>query len=335
MLSGTTPTTFDRAVDLVLVGGAGLGLWYGGYWHATRSLVEEHLDRLLGWLVGGTALFVLIGVVSLYMGSSTVETSELANSIHATASVGLAAGLLVGTVQASAIASAEAAARATAQAEAIRAEQRRLSELNDLLRHYVLNGVNVIDGYASELRPVVPTADQAALDAIERRAATIANLVQHVGSLAERPEQVPTASGIDLRSAVEAALGRVDGAASITFVDESADDVDPVVDGGETLADAIALLLEVAAECTEDGGGVTVTLREGASTATLSVVASPATLSVEAERAPFEPVGGGVGLSLFLARRLVDGYGDLRRRNDDSEAVAFELTLGRRSDDGG
>jgi len=325
-IAGSTATA-DRIVDLVLVGGPGLALCYGGYWHATHPLVDGRVAGVVGWMAATALLFVSTGVVSLFIGSSFVGPAELLASVHVAGSVGLAAGLLGGTLQAAAVVNAETAARAEARAAAIETEQRRLAELNDLLRHYVLNGVNVIGGYAAELRPASSAEDQVALTAIEERAETIGRLVEHVRLL---PADVEGGDRHDvpLDAAVRSAVASFDGGHPVRL-DFPEGDGRPTVSAGATLADALVLLMEAVSRCTAADGVVTATVTVDDATATVSVVGAPAALPTEVERALFEPISGGVGLTLYLAKRLLDGYADVRRRGGPAQEVAFAVTLDR------
>lgn len=313
-----------RATVVVLIGGSGVALLYGGYWHATRSVVAGRYLGILGWTAATAVLFAGVGVVTLYIGSRRVLPVELAEALHMTASVGVATGLFVGTTHARAVSNAEAAARAAARADALAAERERAERLNDLLRHYVLNGVNVITGHVDRIRPTTPEDKEAALDAVHRRARSMATLVEHVNALLAVERDATTSTTVDLAATVESVADAADGDAAMRV--RTPDASLPVLATG-TLDDALDLLLDAVDAVTERGGEITVACEDGATNATVTVTAAPVDLPEHIDQALFEPVGD-VGLEFYLSRRLIEDYGDLSV-DDASDALRIELHIER------
>ncbi|MFB6305199.1 MAG: hypothetical protein ABEH47_08535 [Haloferacaceae archaeon] len=323
LVPGTPESPVHRVADLLVVGGSGLCLLYAAYWHAERPLLGEQYPRIFGWTGVTTVLFVGIGVLTLYIGSRRVEPTELLEVLHATASVGLATGLFVGTTHARVVDAAEVAARADARAEALAAERERAERLNDLLRHYVLNGVNVVTGHVDRLRSVVPEEDGDALDAVDRRARSMATLVQHVNSLLASERGHAAATTVDLVAAVEAAVADVRGGPSVRVRTPGAPL--PVL-AAETLDDVLDLLFDAVTSATGPGGEIDVRCEGGETHATVTITATPVDLPEPLDDSLFEPVRD-AGMEFYLSRRLLDGYGDLRLRDADPGTLRVELRV--------
>lgn len=306
-----------------LIGGSGAGLLYAGYWHAERPFLVERGPRILGWTVTSTLLFAAVGMVSLYLGSVRVRPIELFEVLHLTVAVGLATGVYVGTSHARIVDTAESAARARARAEALESERERSERLNDLLRHYVLNGVNVITGNVAELRSSIPESEQPALDAVDRRARSMTTLVEHVSSLLTTDVDPTTAATVDLVDLVNATVEDVGPGATVTV--ETPDGPTSVRTSG-ALDDALYLLCDAVATVTERDGEITIRCESTGSNPTVSVAATPVDIPEPIAASPFEPVTD-VGLKFFLARQLIDGRGDLRLVDCDDDELRSELAV--------
>ncbi len=321
---GSAGFEVSEALTPLLVALSGMGLLYSGYWHSRRSLVDDRPGTILGWLVGACILFVSVGIVTLVTGSEHVTPVELRESLHVSISVGLLAGMVVGTVHAHALDTAQAVARAEARAEAIQAEQRRLERLNDLLRHYILNGANVVIGYADQLQPAVPAADQDALDAIDRSARTMATLVRHVRALPAVSGGGEGGGSTRVDTAVSDAVDQVRSQYSIPI------DVDgrlPPAEAPETLGQSLYLLLDAIAGLTETDGSIRLACERSEQGFKLSIAADGAALPDTLRASLFEPVGTDEGLDLYLARALIEDDCTLQLVRDDGGRLRFELTL--------
>lgn len=302
----------------VLVGGSGLGLLYGAYWHWVHELPRERYPRILGWVVASAVLFTGTALVSLYMGSNLVTTEELFEVLYLSVSVGSIVGTVGGSHEARAITRAKAAASDQARAEAREAEQERLEQLNGLLRHYVLNGVSVIDGYVDQLRDEVPASEHPKLDAIEDRTRTMTTLVEHVRTLSKADREDATRP-VDLAAAVERANDDVDGCGiSVETRDH--------VRATDTLDDGLYHLITAIERITDSEESVTLACERADGRVVLTATA-PGSLPEQVEATMFEPVGSGIGLDLYLAKTLLDSFGELRRVNGIDDAIQFELEL--------
>ncbi len=313
---------FHLAIDLIIIGGAATGFLYAAYWYASGPATVVQPRTLLGWILGSGALFMGLGAIALYLGSEEVTEPELVEVLHNGAAAGLLAGLLVGTIHLEAIRHAQAAARAEARAEAFLEEQERFDRLNDLLRHYILNAVNVITGYTHLLEEEGTDNHEGAVETIENRARMIATLIEHVQSIQARDVETDASALSDL---VDEAVGtgrRTDG------LDVHPPDVVPeAMTRGTHLSDAITLLSQVMTDLAGDAGTLTIRCPRRDDGATIAMVVGPARLPESAELALEEPVGSAVGLRVYLAQRLLGADGEIHLREGDDETVTCEILI--------
>ncbi|MFB6124158.1 MAG: sensor histidine kinase [Haloferacaceae archaeon] len=121
----------------------------GGYRLGDAEISETRYPRIAIWTAAGTvsfgvflAVFAVLAFDSFWLRVGTVRWGV---------SIGAGGGFLAGLLNARSIEQAVATERAVTRAEAAEQQQRRLEYLNSVLRHEVLNTVNVIEGYADQL----------------------------------------------------------------------------------------------------------------------------------------------------------------------------------------
>lgn len=310
------------AIDLLVILGASFGFVYAGHWYRSRDARMERTRTMAAWIVGGGTLFGGMGVITLFVGSEEVRPVELVEVVHVTASAGMASGLLVGTIYLEALRQAEMAARAEARAETLLDERERLDELNELLRHYVLNAVNVITGYTQVLAEEVPPERVEALRTMDDRARLIATLIEHVQSIQLSDSG---SESVELQAVLERVardLRDRDGLAV-----ETPTSVPAVRTDATHLAEVTALLCEVMGENTRGPGTLSITCDTDEDVATVGLTVRPATLPTEAYRALEEPVGSATGLRVYLAKRLLDGDGSLTLDEPRPDTVRCDLRV--------
>ncbi len=309
-------------IDLLVILGATVGFVYGAHWYRSRDGRVERTPTIAAWILGGGALFGGMGVITLFVGSEEVRPVELMEVVHVTASAGLASGLLVGTIHLEALRQAETAARAEARAETLLEERERLDELNELLRHYVLNAVNVITGYTQVLAEDVPPEGGEALRTIDDRARLIATLIEHVQSI-QLSDSDP--GSVELRPVLERVVRDLRAREGLA-VDTPAS-IPAVRTGAIHLAEVTALLGEVMAESTRGAGTLSLTCDTHEGVATVGLAVRPATLPTDAHRALEEPVGSATGLRVYLAKRLLDGDGAITLDEPRPGTVRCDLRI--------
>lgn len=327
LVLGPVSDPLHLITDLVLIGGAAIALLYGWYWHVRNPLPADRYPRILAWIVTGSILLVGVGVIVLYIGSWTVEVQELIEAVHLMGATGLVAGLLFGTVEAERVETARAITEAETRAEALRAENERMDRLNDLMRHYLLNSVNVITGNASMLRSEVPPSEVEKLDRIQHNAETIATLGEHVRSLAQVERGELPSTRTTFESILSEAIARTSWTADQTITRAECSDIGQVPD---SLSRVFDLLLDVLMAITDSNGTLEVACSQTESEVTVTLTTTPAALPPAIVQSLFEPISTGVGLELYLAHGLMDPYGDIELTTNDDETVAFELSFDSR-----
>lgn len=309
-------------IDVVLIGGAGVGYLYGALWYRDRPLDTDRYPVVATWIVGSGLVFVSLGVISVYVGSVAVWPFEFHEVVHVTGSVGLFAGLIIGTMHSRSIQRAETAARAEARAAALAAERDRLETLNELLRHYILNSVTIITGYANHLREDAPSESDPALDIIEDRAQLISTLIEHISSIYDQGGPLEPR---ELQPLVESAIADMSDRPDVAIRTSDCPQTIMADDGFE---DALRLLCEAVVTTTEDDGSLSITCTDDAEdTVTLSVTAEPASIPDRLRESLFEPISSGVGMELYIVDQFLKGFGEIRLRDTPGRTLQFDVAL--------
>jgi signal transduction histidine kinase len=172
--------------------------------YATRRLAALALTGTERWLVvrwtalGTVTIPVFAGVVltkGVVLGLDIDPTPAL-EVLLLGATLGSIGGFLTGWYNAS-------ASRRTRQ---LTARRDALEFTNKLLRHHVLNGVNVIDGYADVLESTADADEREHLATIRNQSARIATLVEHVGVVGRALGDSEALEPVDLSATLEARL---------------------------------------------------------------------------------------------------------------------------------
>ena len=316
---GTAHSLLHHAIDIVVIGGAAIGFIYGGYWYIIHEVKIDRYSILLAWIIGSTIFFAANGLIALYVGTNQITVVGSIEVLHLTSGVGLLAGLLTGTLHTEAVRNAQTATLAKTRATALAEEQERRGQLNDLLRHYILNAVTVIDGYTKYLSSEVSDRYQPELDTIESRAQMIATLIEHINSIQNTDgEQTAT----QLTPVIEAVIESIESETVTVEIPGSVPTVEAVP---RQLEEALSLLCNVATELIENDWEIELRCERNGETVTVSITATPATLPPGMDCAISEPIGSGLGLQVYLAQQLVDSFG--RLTICENGTVQFNLDL--------
>ncbi|MFB6128464.1 MAG: hypothetical protein ABEJ47_01755 [Halorhabdus sp.] len=327
----TVPTA-HILTNLVVAGGAGVGLVYVGYWLSDQSFTPARNRRILAWAAVGAVTLLSVFVVVQPLAQEQVTTEELLHIVQVSTGFGALFGAAVGSFEARALTRAEEATRAESRLAALADERDRWSELATVLRHYVNNSVTVINFALDDLRRYV--TDETVEGDAERVSddiETIADRVETIETVAEHVDRLGPAADIegvspiaDVCVVVQRAsrLADVGPAVSVTTFDDG-----PDVLAGESVEQDLALLFEALDSVTEDGGQIDCDCETVADRVVVQFTAAPATLPPAVEAALFEPVTRNSGLKLYLAERSIDTYADLALSGNDDRTVSFEITF--------
>lgn len=181
------------------------------------------------------------------------------------------------------------------------AEQKRAFYfLNNLLRHHVLNGLNVIEGYVQRI-----DGDPEATDVITQRTEQMTTVVQNVRAIADVFSGDPELAPADLTTAVERVRSRADEQFPQATVTAATPDTAPVWSvGGDD-----AVLWELVENGVVHGGrepSVHIHVTRTESSVLVYVLDDGPGLDPDDTAELFEPgTTGDQGLGLYLARTLV------------------------------
>ena len=144
---GSRPALFsaETVIAVLFVLPLALGFGYGGYWLRRSSIARRRFRRIGYWCGGGIVAFLGINLAIM----ATWSPDDLAFAIgwaRFSFGVGGVGGLLIGIIEARSIERGRAAERAVTRAEMAEDQQRWFDYLNGLLRHEILNTVNVLSG---------------------------------------------------------------------------------------------------------------------------------------------------------------------------------------------
>ncbi|MFB6195331.1 MAG: sensor histidine kinase [Haloplanus sp.] len=244
---------------------------------------------------------------------------------------GAAAGAIIGLLEARAIERARVAERRTVRAENAEAETQRLEYLNSVLRHEVLNNVNVIDGYA-ELARERTNSDRVAdhLETIQHKSEDMADVITDVRVLIE---SIQPSEGLDAVNLATVLTGELDDLRTtydhVEVEAEMPDDVYVVAD--ELLPRVFGNLLTNAVEHNDSPiPRIDVTVERDDEAVTVRVADNGPGIPDEERDRLFERGTGDHGVGLYLVAALVDGYGGrVELTETGPEGSVFAVTLPR------
>ena len=150
----------------------------GWYWAAQNDLPSDRYVRIIGWMVGTAAGLALVPVLLIISPTITIDAPVF--GLLAATGVGGFGGLLAGVNEATAIERAREAERERLARGYAERQREQLEHVNHLLRHDILNNVNVIQGRTELLLADADGEEAAQLDAIDRQAGEITELIQNV-----------------------------------------------------------------------------------------------------------------------------------------------------------
>jgi len=293
-----------------------------------RSLVHDPLPARGAWVTllgtGGSVAFSLLLVagflVYLRTEGYTLPAGESTKMLVFAGTWGAATGALA------------AVNWARANRSLARAVERRdeFALLNTVLRHNVLNGINVIQGTASLLAEEADEAERDRLAVIEQRSEEIAALVEQVRTLTELRGENDGRTPVDLASVLEDAVA----SAATTFPDaEFAADVpdEARAYGTPLLRAAFDNLLTNAVEHNDAATPrVTVSLSESAGAVTVAIADNGPGIADGGKRELFEKESYSDTFGLYLVDVIVTEVGgEVRVENTEPRGAVFRCEFER------
>lgn len=293
---------------------------YGGFWLTDSGFAPEHQRRILNWCGWGSlAAASLFAGAALYATWTGYDPGEAQFLILLSLATGGAAGLLFGVKN----------ENLRRYATDVESQRDTLRFLNRLLRHHVLNGMNVIQGYSDQLMErldddvrddLTPVRDES-----ERIVEVIENVRTLISALSGEISVYPVDIGPLLASEVERLRERNPEA---TVEADPPDDV--WVRGNELLGLVFENLLRNAVVHNDrDHPTISVSVVVDQETATVTVaddgpgIPQKQRLAVRDAR-----TYGDAGIGLWLVCELVDEFdGTVRIRDNQPRGTAVEVDL--------
>ncbi|MEF8915190.1 HAMP domain-containing sensor histidine kinase [Natronomonas sp.] len=328
-----SPATVLELIEISLLGGFSIVLIYAGYWLASSQFERQRLWWAGLWtLIGMTgiiAIVVLFNSLQMLQGERLSEPSFIQTMLLA-AGGGAIAGLLIGI----------STVRETVEAERAKRQRDTLLFINELLRHNVLNGMQIIKGNTELLEAHVDGAGEQYLETTQDRSDSIVELIQNVRVLADSVSRETSLHPVSLDGVVRSV---VDGARD-AYPDAEFDVAVPedVRVRGDDLLEAVVENLvsnavvhndsdtpRVAVSATVDSSGRVV----------LEVADNGPGIPEDRREQYFEPgeqdeSSVGQGLGLYLVRTLVDCYdGDVRIEDNEPRGTALVVELAQAEPD--
>jgi len=239
------------------------------------------------------------------------------------ANLGILFGVVTGVNRARAKQNAELAERERAQREG-------MAFLNHLLRHHVLNGMTIINGYTDELREEDVSPEH--IEVIERQSERIVTLVENVQTLVQSLSGEPEAKPVDIADVADRAVADARETYPNATVELEADSA--TVRADDFLRSVLDNLIANAVEHHDGEPSVHVTVEAG----------DPTVLQVEddgpgipdeirqsfTEKDDMATGVAGDGLGLYLVHTLVTNYGgEVRIADNDPRGTVVTVELPR------
>ena len=313
-----------QLLEIGLLGGFSVVLVYAGYWLAgsqfdRRRIWWAGLWTLIG-LTGILAIVVLVNSMQLIQGRRLSEPTFIQTLLLA-AGGGAIGGLLIGI----------STVKETAEAQRAERQRDALLFVNELLRHNVLNGMQVVKGNAELLAEHVDQDGEELLGTTNDRAESIVELVQNVRVLVDSVSRETSLRAVDLEAAVgrsvsEARSANPDADVTVALPDDVSVEADDLL--GSVLRNLLSNAVEhndadtpeVHVDAAVDGDTVRLRVSDNGP----GIPASQRESYFEAGNQDDSSVGQGLGL--YLVDTLVARYGgDVRI--DDNEPRGTTVTV--------
>lgn len=330
----TGETILSNPFRFVLTVGPGALVVVTGLQLDRLELDEDLLGRIVGWCLVGVAIFT--GIILLVAGMtyySTGTSSLTGFSLQLGAGVGGITGTVVGVSEVRAISRARVAARERAAAEAAEEQRETLVFLNSLLRHHVLNGLQIIRGNA-ELLQMEYDPDYA--ETIVERSDSIVTLVKNVRALVEADNAGPPPQPVDLAEVVRREATAIGETYPEAIIDV---DIPPHLSiAADQLVTAVFENLIRNAIEHNDSDTPKVRIEATRTDGTVRVNVSDNGPGIENPEQAFMPGDSGSrGIGLHLVETLVSRYDGEITVSSDDDGTTFVVTLPTASstEDGG
>lgn len=321
------PRTSQFLVAVATTVGVAVGFVVADVRLTDRQLLDRYggpISRRIA--AGGWLFFTLNGVFLLT--EPGVTTAELFGGLRWATVVGSGAGFVVGLSRARAIQSAVEAERNAVRADMLESQRDVLTYLNSLLRHEVLNGTNVITGYAKLLEemedPETEEHDHATI--IRQHSEDVAGVIQNIKAFLTVLQGETTTGRHDVAAAIPELLERARELDETTHVEYDGPER-AVVRTTEVIDRALWSLVSNVVEHNPTDTTVRVGVEYAADTECRIVVDDDGDgINAETRATLFECPESNLsrgGFGLYLTKQLIEAFdGTITVETDDSGTTA-------------
>lgn len=186
-----------ESINLLVVGALVGTLIYGAHWLARSHLSETSKWRVGFWCAGGfvgAAILVTFLQADWLVEGVAPPRQWLIQQYFVATGAGAVSGLLVGINN----------AQVVEHRNELQRQRDAFTVVNEFLRHHVLNGMQVVQGYTNYLHDRVDEPDRDYLDRVEAHGEDIVGLVQRVNALMTSIAGETATVPMDLSAVVEA-----------------------------------------------------------------------------------------------------------------------------------
>lgn len=246
-------------------------------------------------------------------------------------SLGLIVGVYVGISRAQAIFQTIKAERQSVRADQLAEQREIVDQMNNLLRHEVLNTTQAILGNVSLLQereePIDPNDER--LERINQQGEALTEVIRDVRSLLQTMQDDTARQPVNLTALLRSEIQTiVDRYPAVTVDAELSTDV--LVDGDELLGRIFGNLLNNAVEH-NDPDSLTITVEAETTDETVAVTITDDGSGIaedELDSLFDRPRRGDHGLGLYLVRELVESYnGSLELVTTGEHGTTFRVTF--------
>ena len=294
------------------------------------DLTTEDSRRFLVWVAIGGLAFGAFGIWYPLTGGIAIGERSMVYGLFTTVTAGILFGTVVGAYD------VFARQRERAEQAAVERQRETVTLLNGLLRHHLLNGINVVEGHAALLEGHVDEAGQEHLRIVRSRSEGMTETIRNLRRIARQITETPDPRPVALAPMVEAAAAEVRNRHPRTTVTVDSIPVDLQVMATDSLE--IVLWNVLSNGVVHDPGPeptVAVSVDVGDDAVTIDVVddgpgvpAGRRERIFEARERGEDSVGDGLGL--YLSARVVEGYGgDIWVEDAEPGGARFRIRLPR------
>jgi signal transduction histidine kinase len=320
LIGQLTQAVLPLLVAIVLV--------YAGYWLATSGIGGHDSTRIVVYFLAGIFVAALVaGWIISHQRIRGLPFHHWSSVMVSTSIVGGLGGFVLGVSR----------VRRDEERQRVAAEREKLTLLNRVLRHHVLNGMAVVIGHAESQTDRTDSEIQSDLDVIADRATDVVSLVENVRVFIDRTvsEDDRSLEAVVLIETLQEELEAIhDSHPAVTTTDRVPSDVEVMAD--EMLPMVFdTLLANSITRGNGDDGQASMVVDVDGDTIAVSIGAGEHSTSGRETADLFEwdpwrssNPAGGVGLS--LAATIVEQYGgSIRAETDESRSATFRVELPR------